>query len=72
MSNCTLNKTIATHGVKSLGLKSAKLSINNSNQNDIIKLLGQPSTKSDFDENLWIYIERSTCSTKLMGLSCLS
>ena len=66
--NCTLNKTITTHGVKSLGLKSAKLSINNSNQNDIIKLLGQPSTKSDFDENLWIYIERSTGSTKLMGL----
>ena len=68
ISNCALNKTITTHGVKSLGLKSAKLSINNSNQNDIIKLLGQPSTKSDFDEDLWIYIERSTGSTKLMGL----
>ena len=65
--NCTLNKTIATHGVKSLGLKSAKLSINSSNQNDIIKLLGQPSTKSNFDENLWIYIEKSNGSTKLMG-----
>ena len=68
ISNCALNKIITTHGVKSLGLKSAKLSINNSNQNDIIKLLGQPSTKSDFDEDLWIYIERSTGSTKLMGL----
>ena len=68
MSNCTLNKNIVYHGVKSLELKSAGLSINNSNQNDIIKLLGQPSTKSNFDENLWIYIERSTGSTKLMGL----
>jgi len=68
MSNCTLNKNIHYHGVKSLELKSAGLSINNSNQNDIIKLLGQPSTKSNFDENLWIYIERSTGSTKLMGL----
>ena len=68
MSNCTLNKNIDYHGVKSLELKSAGLSINNSNQNDIIKLLGQPSTKSNFDENLWIYIEKSTGSTKLMGL----
>tara|TARA_B100000767_G_scaffold83356_1_gene80253 strand:- start:337 stop:795 length:459 start_codon:yes stop_codon:yes gene_type:complete len=65
--NCTLNKTITTHGVKSLDLKSIKLSINSSNQNDIIKLLGQPSTKSNFDENLWIYIEKSNGSTKLMG-----
>ena len=68
MSNCTLNKNIHYHGVKSLELKSAGLSINNSNQNDVIKLLGQPSTKSNFDENLWIYIEKSTGSTKLMGL----
>ena len=68
MSNCTLNKNIDYHGVKSLELKSAGLSINNSNQNDVIKLLGQPSTKSNFDENLWIYIEKSTGSTKLMGL----
>ena len=68
MSNCTLNKNIDYHGVKSLELKSAGLSISNSNQNDVIKLLGQPSTKSNFDENLWIYIERSTGSTKLMGL----
>ena len=65
--NCTLNKTITTHGVKSLDLKSIKLSINSSNQNDIIKLLGQPSTKSNFDEDLWIYIEKSNGSTKLMG-----
>ena len=68
MSNCTLNKNMDYHGVKSLELKSAGLSINNSNQNDVIKLLGQPSTKSNFDENLWIYIEKSTGSTKLMGL----
>ena len=67
ISNCTLNKTITTHGVKSLDVKSVKLSINNSNKNDIIKLLGQPSTKSNFDEDLWIYIERSTGSTKLIG-----
>ena len=68
MSNCTLNKTVRNHGVKSLDLKGKKLIINSSNQNDIVQLLGQPSTKSNFDENLLIYIERVTGSTKLMGL----
>jgi outer membrane protein assembly factor BamE (lipoprotein component of BamABCDE complex) len=32
------------------------------------KLLGPPSTKSDFDGNLWIYIERTTSSSKLLKL----
>ena len=34
--------------------------INKSNTNDILKLLGAPSTKSAFDNDLWIYIERKT------------
>jgi outer membrane protein assembly factor BamE (lipoprotein component of BamABCDE complex) len=68
MSNCTLNKIIRNHGVKSLDLKHKNLVINTSNKNDIVQLLGQPSTKSDFDENLLIYIERATGSTRLMGM----
>ena len=59
ISNCTLNKTINTM-VLSLRLKSAKLYVNNQIKMILIKLLGQPSTKSNFDEDLWIYIERKT------------
>ena len=43
-----------------LNKKHEKLIINKSNKNDIIQLLGSPSTKSAFDNDLWIYIERET------------
>ena len=42
--------------------------MNTSNKNDIIKILGPPSTKSTFDNDLWIYIERTTSSSKLTKL----
>ena len=48
--------------------KHSKLKINSSNINDIILLLGPPSTKSTFDKDLWIYIERTTSSSKITKL----
>jgi outer membrane protein assembly factor BamE (lipoprotein component of BamABCDE complex) len=48
------------HGVHFLDKKHTDLIINQSNQNDIINLLGKPSTKSTFDNDVWIYIERKT------------
>ena len=37
--------------------------------NDIEKLLGPPSTKGAFNEDLWIFIERKTSSSKLLKLN---
>jgi outer membrane protein assembly factor BamE (lipoprotein component of BamABCDE complex) len=68
ISNCTLNKVTNYHGVHFLEKKHSKLEINTSNKNDIIQLLGPPSTKSTFDKDLWIYIERTTSSSKLTKL----
>jgi len=68
ISNCTLNKVIKHHGVHFLEIKKEKLALNNSNKNDIIKLLGPPSTISLFNEDLWIYIERNTSSSKISKL----
>ena len=51
-----------------LDQKQEKLVLYKSNKNDAIKLLGPPSTGSDFDESLLIYIERSTSSAKLVKL----
>ena len=68
ISNCTLNKVINHHGVHFLEKKQAKISINTNNKNDITQLLGPPSTKSTFDTDLWIYIERSSSSSKLTKL----
>ena len=48
--------------------KQAKLKINSTNKNDIIKLIGPPSTKSSFDNDVFIYIERKTSSSKLTKL----
>ena len=38
--------------------RSNKLIVNKSNKNDVIKIIGQPHTKSINNENEWIYIER--------------
>ena len=63
-----MNKVINHHGVNALEIKKEKLIINKSNSNDIEKILGPPSTKGAFDENLWIFIERKTSSSRLMKL----
>ena len=48
--------------------KSEKLVIGKTNKNDIFELLGPPSTKGSFDEELWIYMEIQTSSSKLSKL----
>ena len=48
--------------------KQTKLKVNYSNKNDIITLIGPPSTKSTFDTDVYIYIERKTSSSKLTKL----
>ena len=68
ITNCTLNKVINHHGVHFLDKKHTQLTINSSNKNDIIALLGPPSTKSTFDNDLWIYIERATGSSRVSRL----
>ena len=65
-SGCTLKKVTKHHGVHFLDKKQEKLLINETNKNDIIKLLGSPSTKSTFDNDLWIYIERKTDNSALI------
>ena len=67
-SSCSLNKVVQHHGVHNLEEKQKKLKINYTNKNDIIKLIGPPSTKSTFDNDVFIYIERKTSSSKLTKL----
>tara|TARA_B100000795_G_C22406327_1_gene289099 strand:- start:65 stop:529 length:465 start_codon:yes stop_codon:yes gene_type:complete len=65
VSACNLKKIERHHGVHFLNKKQEKLTINQSNKNDILKLLGSPSTKSTFDYDLWIYIERKIDDSSL-------
>ena len=68
ISNCSLKKVVKHHGVHNLEKKQTKLKVNQSNRNDIINLIGPPSTKSTFDNDLYIYIERKTSTSKLRKL----
>ena len=68
ISNCNLNKVIKHHGVHFLEKKHKNLEVGISNKNDIIELLGPPSTKSTFENDLWIYIEISNSSSKISKL----
>ena len=68
LASCSLNKVVLHHGVHNLKEKQSKLKINYTNKNDIIKLIGPPSTKSTFDNDVYIYIERKTSSSKLIKL----
>ena len=68
LASCSLNKVVQHHGVHNLEKKQAKLKINYTNKNDIIKIIGPPSSKSTFDNDVYIYIERKTSSSKLTKL----
>tara|TARA_B100001121_G_C18272785_1_gene427022 strand:+ start:123 stop:584 length:462 start_codon:yes stop_codon:yes gene_type:complete len=68
LASCSLNKVVQHHGVHNLEKKQANLKINFTNKNDIIKLIGPPSTKSSFDNDVFIYIERKTSTSKLTKL----
>ena len=68
ISNCTLKKVVKHHGVHYLDKKENNLELNVSNKNDILKVLGPPSTKSSFDNDVWIYIERRQTQSQLRNL----
>ena len=69
ISNCSFNKEIKSHGVNLLEKKQEKLILKKTNKNDIIKILGPPSTKSSFDNDIWIYIERKTTTNHFFKLA---
>jgi len=66
--NCSLNKVVKHHGVHNLKIKNEKLKILNTNRNDVLTSLGFPSTKSNFDNDVWIYLERKITSSELKTL----
>ena len=66
ISNCSFNQVLQNHAVHNLEKKQAKLKVNSTN--DIFLIIGPPSTKSTFDNDIYIYIERKTSSSKLTKL----
>ena len=67
ISNCSFNLVDDHHGVFYLEKKEKKIKVQISNTNDIISILGEPSTKSTFDNDVWIYIERKITNSHFFG-----
>ena len=65
VTNCSTKKVVKHHGVTFLEKKQKSLIIDESNKNDIKKLLGNPSTTSKFDNDVWIYIERKKTQSNI-------
>ena len=56
---CQLQEPNKNHGIVFLENRAKKLIINESNKNDVIKIIGQPHSKSVDDQDIWIYLERT-------------
>ena len=65
--NCSGNKVTNSHGYNFISSKYDKIELNKTNKNDLRKLIGPPSSKSDF-KDMWIYIERKKTNQSLINL----
>ena len=68
LTNCSFKKVVDHHGVPFLEKKQKQLMINKTTSNDVRKILGTPSTRSKFDNDIWIYIERKQTQSRLRNL----
>ena len=68
LTNCSFKKVVDHHGVPFLEKKQKQLMINKTTSNDVRKILGTPSTRSKFDNDVWIYIERKQTQSRLRNL----
>ena len=56
------------HGSKFLDEKYNKIFINKTNKNDLLLIIGPPSSISDFNKNKWYYFERLKSNQSLLKL----
>ncbi len=66
--NCSTNKVSKVHGMRLIENKYEKIQINKDNKNDVRKLIGPPSSISNFDNNKWFYIEREKTNQSIVKL----
>ncbi len=55
-SNCQVNTK--NHGILFLENRYNKLEVSKTNSNDVLRIVGNPHSRSISDEDTWIYIER--------------
>ena len=67
LSNCQFKEPIKGHGINFLENRSKKITLNKSNKNDVISVLGSPHTTSIDDENLWFYFDRKLSGSSIVN-----
>ena len=65
---CQRQEVIKTHGISYLEKREKLVTIKKSNKNDVIDILGHPSTRGMLDNDTWIYIERTKSRGKILKL----
>jgi len=58
LNGCQLQDPNKNHGILFLENRADKLVLNKTNKNDVIKILGNPHSKSIDNNNRWLYLER--------------
>ena len=69
LSNCQLKEPVKGHGINFLENRSNKITIQETNKNDVINILGNPHTKSIDDDNLWFYFDRKISDGSIVNFS---
>ena len=64
LTGCKVQDPLKSHGILYLENRAKKLTINKSNKNDVIRIIGQPHIKSELENNSWIYLERTLSKGK--------
>ncbi|MBL6857438.1 MAG: outer membrane protein assembly factor BamE [Pelagibacteraceae bacterium] len=68
LNNCQLKEPKKAHGLNFLENREKILVIGKTNQNDVVRLMGQPHSKSLTTDATWIYVERTITKGKLVKL----
>ena len=68
LTACQRQEVIKTHGISYLEKREKLVSIKLSNKNDVVKILGHPSSTGMTNNNTWIYIERTRTRGKFLKL----
>ena len=58
LNGCQLQDPNKNHGILFLENRADKLVLKKTNKNDVIKILGNPHSKSIDNNNQWLYVER--------------
>ena len=64
LNGCKLQEPSKNHGILFLENRSNKLIVEKSNKNDVLKVIGQPHSKSINNDDIWFYIERTLTKGK--------